>query len=165
MDPSTQINEYKNDTEDEFIIIGATKYKLAISELNKRWPDIEIFAPIERRMIRPRRKSSAEPIWVERPLFMQYIAIRKMIDWIDIFGLRGVKFILENNDEPITLRRRHLLGMTIQNIQRSWDGCMVEIVSGPLSGQVGIYNKGQIEIDFLGSRRKTKINIYDLSMI
>lgn len=151
--------------DDKFIIIGAGGDRAkALRDLDELWPGIEVVAPTEKRMLRPRRKSGKqnEPVWVERPLFLEYVAVRAMPDWHRMFQFDWLLFVLDENEAPKVLTRRGLQGMLTEAKKRSWEGAWVEIISGPMKGQKGIYEKGRIRLSLLGREVAAKVSPFDL---
>lgn len=143
--------------EDEFIIVGVRGDRAAaLRELHSQWPDIEVFAPTERKMVRTRRKSkkASKPdhYWIERPIFMEYVAITALPDWEQLFKFEWLVFVLDNGALPVRVSRRELGGMARSSDTRSWEGCLVEIVSGPMAGKTGVYRKGKVDLSLFGRR-------------
>lgn len=147
-----------------FIIIGVgTDRAKAFDELERDWPGIEIIAPVEKRMIRPRRKSSKkQQLWIERPIFMEYVAISSMVDWGRLFEKDWLLFILEGECGPIVITREKLDGMLTKCKEISWEGSLVKIISGPFTGQCGIYENGYVNVNILNREVKAKLNVFDL---
>lgn len=150
---------------DRFLIIGIGKDRAqAFRDLRSAWPNIEIIAPTEKRMVRPRRKSSKEPFWIERPLFMEYAAITFQDDWEKLFSMKWISFVLGPDERPTVLRRHELKGMITKAQQRSWEGELVEIITGPLRGTVGIYERGHVKVNMFGGEVRAKVRPYDISL-
>ena len=150
---------------DWFLVIGVFGDRnQAFHDLEATWPGIEIIAPTEKKMVRPRRKTNKEPFWIERPLFMEYVAITFKPDWKRLFAMEWVSFVLRNNEQPVVLGRPDLRGMITKAKQRSWEGELVEIITGPLKGTVGVYEKGHIKINMFGSEVRAKVRPYDISL-
>lgn len=150
---------------DKFLVLGlGGDRKAAFRELEELWPGLEIIAPTEKRMVRPRRKTSKEPIWIERPLFMEYAAVSLMDEWKKLFTLRWVSFVLGADEKPAILSRNELQGMIVKAQQRSWEGELVEVISGPLKGSFGIYERGHIRVNMFGGEVRAKVRPYDISL-
>lgn len=156
---------------DRFLIITADPRRDAREDLFVRlreiFGDIEIFAPVEKRMIRPRRKRSHEPVYVQRPLFYQYVAIGWTDAWAQLKRFRGIWDVLTCAETylPRTTTRKHLNGMLELEKTRSWDGQMIEVLSGPLSGRTGIYQGGKIEIGLLGRNVLASVDPYHIRLV
>jgi transcription antitermination factor NusG len=156
---------------DRFIIITADPRREAREDLFSRirqfFGDVEIFAPVEKRMIRPRRKRSREPVYVQRPLFFQYVAIGWIDAWAHLKRLRGVWDLLScpETQEPRVTTRKHLQGMLELEKTRSWDGQMIEILSGPFSGRTAIYQGGKIEVGLLGRSIMASVDPYHIRLV
>lgn len=150
---------------DRFLIIGIGKdRRQAFHDLRSTWPSIEIIAPMEKRLVRPRRKSSKQPFWIERPLFMEYAAITFQDDWERLFSLRWIRFVLGSDERPSVLHRHELMGMITKAKQRSWEGELVEIITGPLKGAIGIYERGHVKVNMFGGEVRAKVRPYDISL-
>lgn len=151
--------------EDKFLIIGLGKdRRQAFHDLESIWPSIEIIAPTEKRMVRPRRKSNKEPFWIERPLFMEYAAITLRDDWERLFAVKWISFVLGSDERPSVLRRHELGGMITKAKQRSWEGELVEVITGPLKGTIGTYERGHIRVSMFGGEVRAKVSPYDISL-
>jgi transcription antitermination factor NusG len=152
---------------DEFVIVGVFgDRKKMQSDLNGLWPECEVVAPVERRMIRPRRKSSnGEGFWIERPLFFEYVAVKIVGEWQAMKAFDWFGFLMMNDDQPVSVPRQALEGMLVQSKERSWEGAEVEVVSGAMKGQRGIYSKGRVSFDMLGRRVKARVSVFELSMV
>jgi len=151
---------------DRFLIIGVGKdRKQAFRDLKRAWPDIEIIAPTEKRMVRPRRKSSKQPFWIERPLFMEYAAITYKNDWERLFSMPWISFVLGSDEKPSVLQRHELRGMITKAKQRSWEGELVEIITGPLKGTVGIYERGHVRVNMFGGEVRARVRPYDILLV
>lgn len=150
---------------DRFLIIGLGKdRRQAFRDLRSTWPNIEIIAPTEKRMVRPRRKSSKQPFWIERPLFMEYAAITFQEDWERLFSMPWINFVLGSDERPYVLHRHELRGMITRAKQRSWEGELVEIITGPLKGTIGIYERGHVRVNMFGGEVRAKVRPYDISL-
>lgn len=150
---------------DKFLIVGVGKdRRQAFHELESTWPNIEIIAPMEKRMVRPRRKSRKEPFWIERPLFMEYAAITFQDDWERLFAMKWIRFVLGPDGRPSVLHRHELRGMITKAKQRSWEGELVEIITGPLKGTIGIYERGHVKVNMFGGEVRAKVQPYDISL-
>lgn len=151
---------------DRFIFIGCgTKQrKDLIYKLRERCIDVEILAPVEKRMIRPRRKSSKrEARFIEVPLFYEYLAVNfepMAHDWEWVAYLDEVWFMLMGtNLMPKTVQRSQLKGFLSGDSLVSWEGATVEFTRGPLVGRRGTFSNGRV---CLGQWGKPKANVFDL---
>lgn len=153
--------------DDKFIIIGVGHERVkAFREILELWPTAEIVAPIERRMVRPRRKSkTGEPFFIERPLFMEYVAVGRVTEWEALLRKDWCLFVLKEGERPKQLTRECLKGMLTKSMLKSWEGAVVEIVSGPMKGQRGIYRKGRVEVGLFGRQVQVKVSVFNLSMV
>lgn len=150
---------------DRFLVIGVFGDRnQAFHGLEATWPGIEIIAPTEKKMVRPRRKTSKEPFWIERPLFMEYVAITFKPDWKVLFAMEWVSFVLRNDEQPAVLGRSELRGMITKAKQRSWEGELVEVITGPLKGAIGIYERGSIKVNMFGGEVRAKLHPYDMKL-
>src|SRR5687768_1018772 len=150
--------------DDRFMFIGCgSKRKALIDRLRKLIPDLEIFAPVERRMVRPRRKSKRVAHFIEVPLFFEYIAINagQLGGWHMLLDMREVWFVLMDREtmSPLTAPREALRGFLTGAKTVSWDGATVEFVRGPLVGQQGKFQNGKVVLGSLGAVRA---NVFDL---
>lgn len=152
--------------DDRFIFIGCgTKdRKNLIYKLREREIDIEILAPVERRMVRPRRKTSKrKALCVEVPLFYEYLAVNfepLANHWQWIMRLDEVWFVLMTVDlVPKTVKRRDLKGFLCGESFVSWEGSTVEFTRGPMIGQRGTFKNGRV---YLGPWGNPKVNVFDL---
>ena len=150
---------------DTFFIVGLGRERTQVFQcLEDTWPGIEIIAPTEKRMVRPRRKSRKEPYWIERPLFMEYAAISVFPDWERIYTVKGIHSVLGHGERPAFLRRYELQGMITKAKQRSWEGELVEVITGPMKGTIGIYERGSVKINLFGRQVKAKVRPFDISL-
>lgn len=150
--------------DDRFMFIGCGgKRKALIERLRKLVPDLEIFAPVERRMVRPRRKSKRVAHFIEVPLFFEYIAINldQLGGWHMLLDMREVWFVLMDTDtmSPKTAPREALRGFLTGAKTVSWDGATVEFVRGPMIGRQGTFKNGRVVLGSLGAVRA---NVFDL---
>ncbi len=151
--------------QDRFLIVGLGRERTKIFQcLEDIWPGIEIIAPTEKRMVRPRRKSRKEPYWIERPLFMEYAAVSVFPDWERIYNVKGIHSILGQGERPSFLHRQDLHGMITKAKMRSWEGELVEIITGPMKGTTGIYERGSVRINMFSRQVKAKVRPFDISL-
>jgi transcription antitermination factor NusG len=160
----------QSDQDQFFIITTDTRREpreRLFQQIKDTFGDIEIFAPVEKRMIRPRRKTSKrEPIYIQRPLFLQYVAVRCLGAWARLKRLHGVWDILSSSDGvPHSVSRRRLNGMLEQQKERSWDGQLIEVLSGPLAGRQGTYVSGKIELSLLGRNVWASVDPYHIKLV
>lgn len=155
--------------DEKFIIVGCgDRKKLAASLCEEFGTDIAIIAPIERKMVRPRRKSSKTLAhWVEVPLFLEYAALQfEMIGarWPRLFQLEEVWYVLTNQGRPVLLSFDDLDGLCRTDIERGWEGATVEFTRGPMAGRQGVYRDGFVLVSVFGREVRTSANLFDLRM-
>ncbi len=155
-------------TDDQFIIIGG-KFPAALKAIEANFADVEVLAPVERRMMRPRRKSSKkEPTFRSFPLFFEYMAVR----WSGIEALWHCLYeedaiwlvLLGDNELPLLVDRKSLGGMNSQTLERSWEGLSVEILSGPMKGQVGRFESGKVIVNLFGREISAQVGAFNLAL-
>lgn len=121
-------------------------------------------------MVRPRRKSSKRKAhYVERPIFYEYMALRwdcVAASWHRSFSMKHVWFLLMScNSAPLLFRRDQLGGLNTGDIEQSWEGATVEFLRGPMKGKTGVYRGGSVEVDLLGRKINSRVNVFDLMMV
>lgn len=154
--------------DDRFIIIGG-KFPAALKAIEERFGEVEVLAPFERRMMRPRRKSSKkEPAFRSFPLFFEYMAVRWAgveFSWQRLYEEEDVWFVLLGGKElPLLLDRKSLGGMNSQTLERSWEGLSVEILSGPMKGQVGRFESGRVIVTLFGREIVAQVGAFNLAL-
>lgn len=129
--------------------------------------DVEICAPVERRLVRPRRRSSRRAAtFRERPLFFEYMAVEWFDRWYCLFDFPEVIFVLMTVEgRPYVVPRGWLLGLAGPDKTFDWEGAVVEFCSGPFIGQKGVFHGGKVEITLLGKKHKVKAPTHTLKAV
>jgi len=155
--------------DDQFIIIGG-KFPAALKAIEARLAGAEVLAPVERRMMRPRRKSSKkESAFRDFPLFFEYIAVRWTgieLLWQCLYEDDDIWFVLMGSNElPIFIDRKSLGGMNGQTVENSWEGLAVEILGGPMKGHVGRFESGKVVVNLFGRELHAHVGPFNLALV
>lgn len=128
----------------------------------------EIVAPTERKMLRPRRKSSKrKPLFVESPLFFEYAALEVNSlggNLERLFDADFIWYVLMDGDKPKQITPWQLLGMRANDKEFSWEGKSVLFTSGPFKGLVGLYEAGKVWLDFMGKKTPVNVNAFSIEV-
>jgi hypothetical protein len=163
-----QKDDKRRSSDTKFIIVGASGKgrKKAIEKIKLRWPALEVFAPVEREMVRPRRKSSKRKAqFVERPLFYEYLALGGIPEGEanELFRFEDLWFVLTDPDgKPAQVSFLRLRGMRVDNKTIGWEGRKVQFIHGPLAGKVGTFNSDTVMVEMLGRKVKVQASVFDL---
>lgn len=95
---------------------------------------------------------------------MEYAAITMPPDWERLFAMKWLFFVLGSDERPSVLKRHELQGMITKAKQRSWEGALVEVITGPLKGTIGTYERGHIRVNMFGGEVLAKVRPYDISL-
>ena len=151
---------------DDWFVIIVAKFPSVVKALKAQWPGIEVVAPVERKMLRPRRKTSKEPLFRNTPLFLEYGAISWAAiahDWQALWKTKDVWHVFCNEaGDPHLLRRDQLAGMNRCDSVTDWEGKDVEFLHGPMKGRTGKYKAGVVEVTFFNQPVLIAVGAFDV---